>query len=139
MWETVSSRLRYFPNSDVLLFCITPSVSYSPGGNRVSALCLSVRLSVCVTLIVQSLSLSLCLSGALSFLLSPISIQCRDSTCYPMSWLVQRQKPVVVEDSRLQYCMVRLHLRQGLNVLGVAVVTTLPHKLHQPAILKFKT
>lgn len=38
-----------------------------------------------------------------------------------------------VQDSGLQGCMMLLHhLRPGLNVLGVAVVTTLPHKLHQP-------
>lgn len=33
---------------------------------------------------------SLSVSVALSFLLSPVSFQCRSSTCYPMSWLVQK-------------------------------------------------
>lgn len=38
-----------------------------------------------------------------------------------------------VQDSGPQGCMVLLHhLRPGLNVLSVAVVTTPPHKLHQP-------
>lgn len=42
---------------------------------------------------------------------------------------------MVFQVSGLQDCMVQLHPREGLNVLGVAVVTTPPHKRHQPPIL----
>lgn len=109
------------------------TVSYSPGSYRVSAP--SVRLFVWISLIVLSFPLSLSLSDSLFPALSSqlsVSRLCLlpHELAGPESkgrWSFRFQGS---QDS-----MVQLHPRQGLNVLGVAVVTTPPHKLHQPEIL----
>lgn len=119
-------------------------MSFTPSGvcilwsNRLQTVCLFVSVSLIVQCALFSLSLSAALSLSLSALLSlsPVSFQCRGSTCYPMSWLVQRAEANALSGLRAA----GLHgadssSGRGLNVLGVAVVTTPPHKLHQPAIL----
>lgn len=95
--------------SSCLEYCITPSVDCILLSRRLSALSLSLCLSLCVYISDSLVLLSRCVSVALSVLLSPVGFRCRGSTCYPMSWLVQRAKANGL--SGLQDCMAPLHPR----------------------------
>jgi len=76
-----------------------------------------------------------CLSQqlSLSFSLQQASSG-NDPLVTPLAGWFRGQRAIVVQGLGSQDSMVLIHPRLGLYVLGVAVVTTLPHKLHQPAI-----
>lgn len=121
----------YIPSLDVLLFGANPCPGYTVQDKTVFLLSL-------FSLLPPQLSSSSPFPRLLSVLLSPPGFRCQRSTCYPMSWLAQRAEA----SSRSGFRAAGLHVasspcqKRALNVLGVAVVTSLPHKLHQPESLR---